>query len=359
MLFLSNPPLNDRFFIMDALSPRDPLQTLPRLAFGESGAWVSRKHRQAEEKVALRISSLQGYEPIGSADDFGIKLSHIDINGLILTAQASSPTTLRVGASHDLHLVIPLVGGSDTTAADRRYVWRAGKDAALFAAEASFTGISERKSTLSAKLDPERCSQILHSLSPDNKRFNASEIFQTRLLALRHEKLDFTFLFRQLATLLDSILPNRQAARVLGLDDIFYRHVALMMAPEIVLADYQPEKKSLSSVRGSIDQVCDAIRDLSNDPLTLTEMERRSGLSARSLQYAFRKRFGCSPMAWQRRERLYLANILLTSLDTNYGITSICYQTGFSTPSKFAEYYRRQFGETPGETLRRSRGKTP
>jgi AraC-like DNA-binding protein len=344
---------------MDAFSPRDPSRTLPRLAFGETGAWASRQHRQAEEKIALRIASLQGYEPIGSADDFGIKLSHININGLILTAQASSPTTLRVGASHDLHLLIPLVGGCDTITADRRYLWRAGRDAALFAAEGDCTGVSERKSVIAAKLDPDRCSQILQSMSPDNKEINAAEIFRTRLLALQYEKLDFTSLFRQFAMLLDSILPNRKAALILGLDDIFYRHVALMLAPEIVLADNETCKKTASSLRGPIDQVCDAIRDLSNDPLTLTEMERLSGLSARSLQNAFRKRFGCSPMAWQRKERLYLANAMLTSLDSYSDITSICYLTGFSTPSKFAEYYRSQFGETPSETLRRSRGKTP
>lgn len=130
-----------------------------------------------------------------------------------------------------------------------------------------------------------------------------------------------------------------------------------MIAPELLLQDSASIAKGLSSSRTPIDKICDAVRDLTNNPLTLTEMEQLSGLSARSLQYAFQKRFGRSPMAWQRRERLYLANSMLISSDETIDITSICYQTGVPTPSKLSEYYRRQFGETPSETLRRSHGR--
>lgn len=182
---------------MTSLSPRDPIAGLPRLAFGETGAWTSKNYKLAEERLTMRLSSLEGYEPDGNVDDFGIKLSHLNINGLILTAQASSPTKLRMGASCDLHLVIPLEGGAETITAGRRYVWRAGETAALFATEGSFTGISELKSTIAAKPDPVRCKQILDAMWLRPKPFNISELFRTRLLDLRRGTLDFTFIFQQ------------------------------------------------------------------------------------------------------------------------------------------------------------------
>ncbi len=179
---------------MNTPSLRDPIASLPRLAFGEAGAWTSKNYRLAEEKVAMRLSSLEGYEPDGNVNDFGIKLSHLNINGLILTAQSSSPTKLRMGASYDLHLVIPLVGGAESITADHRSVWRAGETAALFAAEGSFSGISERKSTIAAKLDPARCQKILDAMWPQPNPFNISALFRTRLLDLRRGQLDFTFI---------------------------------------------------------------------------------------------------------------------------------------------------------------------
>lgn len=342
---------------MDALSPCDPISTLPRLAFGDAGAWISRNCREAEEKVGLRIASLEGYEPDGNRDEFGIKLAHVNINGLILTAQASSPTKLRVGTSRDLHVVIPLVGGANTITADRQYLWRAGESIALFAAGRQFLGLSERKSVISAKLDPARFRQIFDAMTPGLRQFNVAEILRTRLLNLQYGEVNFTSLFWKFATLVDSVLPNERAAGILGLDDVFYRHLALMLAPDLFFSEDNTVEKTIACSQAPIDLVCDAVRDLTNDPLTLTGMEKLSGLSARSLQYAFQKRFGCSPMAWQRRERLYLANTLLISSDDTQDITSICYLTGFSTPSKFSEYYRRQFGESPSETMRRSRRK--
>ena len=298
-----------------------------------------------------------GYEPTGNTREFGIKLSQITINGLTLTAQASSPTRIRVGESDDLHIVIPLEGGAETTTAAGRFRWRANEAAALFSAEGDFLGLSERKATVSAKLDAKRCQAILHSMRSNYDQINMSGIFETRIVLMKHGQLSFTGLIKRYIELVDSILPNEKAARILGLDDVFYRHVALMIAPEIFLSESNPENKLLTSSQKSVDAICDIARNPANNLLTLTEMERISGLSARTLQYAFRRRFGCSPLEWQRRERLYLAKAMLMSASETINITSTCYQTGFASPSKFTEYYRRQFGETPSETVRRARGK--
>ena len=105
----------------------------------------------------------------------------------------------------------------------------------------------------------------------------------------------------------------------------------------------------------TIELICAEARRRPNEPLTLTEMESLSGLPRRTIHYAFTKRFGCSPLRWQQEERLRTAFRRLSESGGAASITGLSNDLGFSSPSRFAGYYRRIFGETPRETLQRSR----
>ena len=89
------------------------------------------------------------------------------------------------------------------------------------------------------------------------------------------------------------------------------------------------------------------------EPINLTKMERISGLSARLLQYAFRRSFGLTPIEWLRRERLHAARRLILDRRRDASITAIALEFGFS-PSQFALYYRALFHERPSETRART-----
>ena len=65
--------------------------------------------------------------------------------------------------------------------------------------------------------------------------------------------------------------------------------------------------------------------------------------------------YGCSPMEWQRRERMQLVRRRLMFPRGEETITDIAFATGFSSSAAFAAQYRRYFGETPSQT-RRSAG---
>jgi len=90
-------------------------------------------------------------------------------------------------------------------------------------------------------------------------------------------------------------------------------------------------------------------------PLTLTEMENASALSARSLQYSFMRRFGCSPMQWQQRERMIRVRERLFLLPPDATITELAYEMGFSTLSALTTLYKWHFGETPIQTIASAR----
>ncbi len=77
------------------------------------------------------------------------------------------------------------------------------------------------------------------------------------------------------------------------------------------------------------------------------------GVSERSLYEAFRRRFGVSPAAYLRRERLERVRAeLLAGPDA--GIADVAARHGFGHPGRFAAAYRARFGELPSETVRRA-----
>lgn len=85
------------------------------------------------------------------------------------------------------------------------------------------------------------------------------------------------------------------------------------------------------------------------EPITLTDIERFSGLSARSLQYLFGRHAGISPMAWLKHQRLLKARALLLQPGGVNSITTLAMDLGFSSPSRFTAAYQGAFGHLPSD----------
>ncbi len=79
-------------------------------------------------------------------------------------------------------------------------------------------------------------------------------------------------------------------------------------------------------------------------------------VSERTLQYAFRERFGLTPAALIKSLRLAEARSSLLRADPEVAqIREIAADSGFWHLGQFAQDYRRRFGEKPSETLNRRR----
>jgi AraC-like DNA-binding protein len=78
-------------------------------------------------------------------------------------------------------------------------------------------------------------------------------------------------------------------------------------------------------------------------------------VSPRAVEAAFRRHLGVTPIAYLRRVRLDHAHQELSEASGADGltVTEVSYRWGFSSPSRFSEYYRRAFGHPPSETLDR------
>ena len=90
------------------------------------------------------------------------------------------------------------------------------------------------------------------------------------------------------------------------------------------------------------------------EPIGLPEIAAAARLSPRGLQAAFRRHLDTTPMAYLRTVRIDAAHTdLLTAASRGDTVTAVAARWGFAHPSRFAAAYRAQYGEAPGDTMRR------
>lgn len=88
--------------------------------------------------------------------------------------------------------------------------------------------------------------------------------------------------------------------------------------------------------------------------LTVTELAEAAGCSIRSLQEGFQRYVGCSPMEYLRDVRLQRVHAALMAAEPGASVAAIAHSYGFGHLGRFAQAYRRRFGELPSQTVRAS-----
>ncbi|HVO15118.1 MAG TPA: AraC family transcriptional regulator [Alphaproteobacteria bacterium] len=91
-------------------------------------------------------------------------------------------------------------------------------------------------------------------------------------------------------------------------------------------------------------------------PISLDDMVAVSGVSARSLFHGFRAFRNMGPMAYLKRVRLerVRAELAAPARGGRRRVTDVATAWGFAHLGNFAKDYKKQFGESPSVTLRRS-----
>ena len=96
------------------------------------------------------------------------------------------------------------------------------------------------------------------------------------------------------------------------------------------------------------------LRQAGDRKLSIADLVSHCAVSERTLQKHFRAFMGVSPLDYWRRLRLAKARNELLRCAEDASVTDIATRFGFSHLGRFAQQYRRRFGETPSSTLRRS-----
>jgi AraC-like DNA-binding protein len=97
------------------------------------------------------------------------------------------------------------------------------------------------------------------------------------------------------------------------------------------------------------------IDEHAGDPITLNQIAIAARLSPRGLQASFRRHLDTTPLAQLRSVRMERAHLDLQNAEPgDTSVAALAARWGFIHLGRFAVEYRRRYGSSPSETLRRS-----
>lgn len=120
-----------------------------------------------------------------------------------------------------------------------------------------------------------------------------------------------------------------------------------------VLAAQRPEERYGRSelARGQMALIEAWIEANLSEPFGVEDLADVADVSSRSVQLAFARVRGCTPMQFVLQRRLDLARALLQAPTPATTVTGVAMDCGCFHLGRFAAAYRRRFGEKPSETL--------
>lgn len=322
---------------------------LPRLAFGNATAEVSDDLDAFTAAQRAAMPAIRRYEPLHPAQPFLHRSAAVRIGDVKLVASASTPLSVTADDSTETTLLVPFHGWGTSVVAGREYRWQAGSSA-MFLPGSARTGASGIRSVLAISFDPRRLEATARTmLGPRDHGPVDLGLRTARLVPIGAPRSPALSLLKHALPLIDVAGGDPVKLRMLGLDDLLLRIVALMLAPEKLGQSFVPPRTGDSAA--ALRRVTEYIVEHLNEPIVLGDLEHVGGLSARSLQLAFRKAHGCSPREWIQRRRLLVARDRLRAAGPNDTVGGIAIACGFTRMSTFAAAYTRRFGESPSATL--------
>lgn len=332
--------------------------TLPRLPFGEKLATRETNVNDYADRLSKFNPSLSGYEPAGNPDEFNSKSAAVTINETTLVAGANTPLNMEMGNANTINLLVPFQGHVTLDVDGNTYRYGMNQGAMLLPATGR-RGSSTMGGSLIMAISPQRIQQAAQAmLGKDASQVIDLRLQNPRILPLQINKLSFEMSFQHLSGMIDSFYERPDTLAYLGIDDLLHRQAVMMLRPdlfateEVIVANGRTD--NLAN-RRSLIIALDYIDAHLHERITLTDLERICGASARTLQYAFLERMQCSPLAWIRQRRLEKARTWLLISDPQQNITTIALACGFHSSSNFSAAYKLLYGESPSDTLKRSR----
>src|SRR5574343_437646 len=303
---------------------------LPPLAFGNDIAIVHECAREFTDQIERAIPGMNAYDPLTEPSAFRSKTATLRLPTMTVVATAISPTLVDRQGNPQLTFMVPFAGEAASTCRieGQTLNWGRGLGGILMPdTDADIRGTGGFRSHLLWNLQRLR-------LLPEQVAGVTTEGALQGLLPLLE-------------------MHRRQPAMLarLGVEDLFYRLSVMLLRPDLFEAP-PPPSAELDRRRRLLDPLCEHISAHLSEVITLSDLERFSGLSARSLQLAFNEVHGCSPMAWIKTQRLLrVRQALLARSDVP--IEALALSAGFQNMPPFFLAYKRRFGETPGQTRQR------
>ena len=321
----------------------------PQLPFNNIKSPISTDVIAVGDKVAAVIPNINAFSALGDKKKFVLKMNLVEINDLVLIGYAHNGIYFERDDRKGFDLVVPIMGSNHTMVDGVTHEFNAGENAFLSSNERRRSTLNQ--SGVNLRMDTDRFKATVASmLDIDLVKVILPNI---RTPSLRLGNGSFSNLYNGLFRKIDDLDANSSILRHLAVDDSFYRLSVMLLHPELYFLD-ATHNGVRQYMTKEIANLCEWLRANLKEPISVTLMEQKSGLSIRVLQYSFQKAFGMRPKQWVRKQRLLAARFILERSNEKIKITTISEEYCFASPSEFAHYYILEFGETPSETIKRT-----
>jgi AraC-like DNA-binding protein len=325
---------------------------LPAIPFGAATARAFDNVAACGDFLARLPDAPSRFGPIGPTTDFRIRLRNVALPGVSLVAGAGTAKATD-HCSPRATIVIPFARCETvlrTAAGEHR--WAAPHHAFFIppgeriAAE-STAGAFLRLDLIEADLVRTAAGMAAGGTG----RGEGLDLKAARPIPLQVRGTNWLPAIRALCDSVDAFDCDATQLAAAGIDDVVLRTAAMMLRPDLVLErrwDSRPERGF------DLDPLLEVITAHLASRVTLADMERWSGRSARTIQLAFRKRLGIGPIEWLRDRRLDLVRARLLAARNGETVKAIATACGIHRPATLVPEYVRRFGEKPSDTLRRA-----
>jgi len=169
---------------------------------------------------------------------------------------------------------------------------------------------------------------------------------------------DFARTFARMVRFL-AVEINRPKSQLIGQSSVA-THASRALTALILdglpgLASMRESAHRQSGSDSQLRRVEEYIRGHLEQPLSLGDLAAIAGVSASTLHELFRRHRQCAPMQFVRQLRLEAVHRDLMSGMPFSSVTAVAYRWGFVHLGRFADHYRRKFGESPSTTLKKNR----
>lgn len=326
----------------------DHFGSLPPLAFGQRQSVRFRNAEHLSEAAGRDTPTVMNYRSSETDGSFLAQFAVIKTAKIRLTAASSSSFRVEARGSPTGLLMVPLHGFTITQRKGRTIEWGQGK-CALYLPPGGCSARSTGRSAVGVDIEPTVLNGVAQTMLGGKipKRGAAFDFATACPIALQSNHLDFGSIFQDAISTLDRFDGRTDLIEKSGVDDLILRIVALLFNIE-EMSEGNADTGGRSAV---LRLACEYIDANLTRAITLTDLESLTGLSRRSLQYAFRSTFDCTPMQWvaQRRLETVRSQILAARQGTN--LTRIAGEY-FANLGEFARLYRQRYGELPSMTLK-------
>jgi AraC-like DNA-binding protein len=337
----------------------NPVAQMP-LVFHDQHAVVDRDPQGLANKLNQHFRVLEFAPRLPDSEPFLHRASTATAGELTLTSGYTSPIIGCIGENPGVGAINICYSGASSYGVDGHTYDIHGESPLYFNPGFEYRYATNHYNGLVLHVDLQRLQNTAAAIGGvglSGRRF-APDLQRPQVLSMTQgRQAELLLSLRRAFALVDAPeLEARGDLMLLQIDDLIYRMLALALCPQLDRVDRQASQQNEGlSRQGIFEELLEWIQANLHTPISLTQLEQRSGYSRRNLQLAFGQRFGCGPIQWIRRQRLELARTHLLNPSATDTVAGISAQLGFRNISAFSRDFHSVYGIRPSEVLREGR----